>query len=71
MRSTLRKEHDPTLIPKRFWSHVKSTSNSSRIPECVSYGGRFRNNAKDQSELFNAFFYDQFSSPSNYDIPVN
>ena len=71
MKSTLREEHDPGLIPKRFWSHVKSTSNSSRIPECVSYGGRFRNNVKDQSELFNTYFYDQFSSPSNYDIPVS
>ena len=28
-----------------------------------------RNNASDQAELFNEFFYDQFSCPSTYDIP--
>ena len=71
MKSTLREDHDPSLIPKRFWTHVKATSNSSRIPECVSYGGRYRNNTKDQTELFNQYFYDQFSAPSNYDIPIN
>ena len=64
-------EDDPALISKKFWSHVKATSNSSRIPESVSYNGRFRNNISDQTELFNQYFFDQFSEPSNYDIPIN
>ena len=64
-------ENDPSLISKKFWSHVKSTSNSTRIPESVSYNGQFKNNVKDQTELFNKYFYDQFSDPSNYNIPIN
>ena len=64
-------ENDPALISKKFWSHVKSSSNSTRIPESVSYNGQFRNNAKDQAELFNIFFHDQFSEPSLYNIPIN
>ena len=54
-----------------FWAHVKSTSNSNRIPKCVNYGGRFRTNETDQAELFNGYFYDQFTTPSNYNIPIN
>ena len=64
-------EADPAIISKKFWTHVKFTSNSTRIPECVNYKGKFRNNALDQAELFNTFFSDQFSEKSNYDIPVN
>ena len=61
-------EGDPALIPKKFWSFVKSTSNSHRIPECMNYNSKFRTDRKDQCELFNEFFYDQFSTPSIYNI---
>ena len=72
MRSNLNNvEDDPALVSKKFWSHVKATSNSTRIPETVSYNGRFRNNINDQTELFNEFFSDQFSDASNYNIPIN
>ena len=64
-------EEDPSLISKKFWSYVKSKSNSSRIPESVSCNGRFRNNVKDQTELFNNFFSEQFSEASTYSIPIN
>ena len=64
MKSNFYDSTDPALIPKRFWNHVKVTSNSTRIPECISYGSRFRTNTNDQAELFNKYFYDQFSSPS-------
>ena len=50
-------DEDPSLISKKFWSYVKSKSNTSRIPETVSYSGRFKNNVKDQTELFNTFFF--------------
>ena len=46
-------------------------SKTSRIPEIIAYSGKFRNNAKDQCELFNSYFCDQFSPPSKYDIPIN
>ena len=71
MKSTFNEDSEPSLVTKKFWTHVKFTSNSTRIPECVNYKGRFRNNVPDQAELFNKFFSDQFSSPSKYDIPVN
>ena len=64
-------DDDPALVSKKFWSHVKATSNSSRIPESVSYNGRYRNNIKDQTELFNKYFSDQFSDPSMYNIPLD
>ena len=71
MKSNFNDNSDPALISKRFWNHVKVTSNSTRIPECVSYGNRFRTVNKDQAELFNSYFYDQFSSPSSYEIPID
>ena len=64
-------DDDPSLVSKKFWSYVKSKSNTSRIPEVVSYKSHFRNNVKDQTDLFNKFFSDQFSDASNYDIPIN
>ena len=37
-RENLCNEHDPNLISKKFWSHVKHTSNTHRILEVVHYG---------------------------------
>ena len=71
MRSNFDDDSDPALISKKFWSHVKSTSNSTRIPETVYYKGRFRNNTNDQADLFNTYFEDQFSDESNYNIGIN
>ena len=62
---------DTALISKKFWSYVKSSSNSHRIPECVEYQGRLRNSPKDQADLFNEFFYAQFSEPSLYNIDIS
>ena len=64
-------EGDPALIPKKFWSYVKSSSNSHRIPECMHYKSRFRTNRREQCELFNDYFYHQFSSPSSYNINID
>ena len=30
---------DRNILTKKFWSHVKSSKNSSRIPEVISYEG--------------------------------
>ena len=59
------------LITKKFWSYVKSKSSSHQIPEVVSYGNRIRSNPKDQCELFNEYFYNQFSTPSTYNINID
>ena len=71
MRSYVEDDSDPGLLSKKFWKYLKSTSGSSRVPETVNYGSRFRNNPSGQSELFNEFFCDQFSAASNYDIDID
>ena len=71
MRDNLFNSDDPALITRKFWAHVKYSTNSCRIPNCVSYSGQFRFKPKDQAELFNSFFYNQFSEPSLYDIDIS
>ena len=71
MRDNLYESDDPALITKKFWSHVKSTSKSSRIPEFIAHNEISRSCPKDQAELFNEFFYQQFSDASTYDIPYD
>jgi endonuclease/exonuclease/phosphatase family metal-dependent hydrolase len=62
--------HD--LITKKFWSHVKTTSNSQRIPEFVTYNNStIRSCPQDQAELFNSFFYEQFSDESLYNVDID
>ena len=70
-RDNIINDDDPALVKKKFWSFFKATSNSCRIPETVHYGNKFRSKDSDVANLFNKFFSDQFSSPSNYDIAVN
>ena len=71
MVSNFNDEDDPALISKKFWSHVKSTSKSTRIPGTVNYCGRFRNNPQDQAEIFNEYFQEQFSEASNYNVDID
>ena len=49
-------EDDSGLIIKKFWSYVKTTANSTRIPELVYLENTFKSNTLDQSELFIRFF---------------
>ena len=58
-------------ITKKLYSYVKSKSNSHRIPELVSYGSKLKSKKIDQCNLFNQYFFDQFSEPSSYDIPID
>ena len=55
-------------ISKRFWGYVKSSSNSYRIPETLSYNS---SGADVNANLFNQYFYSQFSVESEYDIDIN
>ena len=66
MRDNLYNEDDPWLITKKFWSHVKSNSKSSRLPETMHLDDMFRNKPSEKAELFNNYFYEQFSGRSNY-----
>ena len=71
MRDNLYNEEDPELITKKFYSHVKSSSKSNRLPDCMNLNGCFRNKSIDKAELFNRYFSEQFSSPSNYNIDID
>ena len=61
---------DPSLISNIFWKHEKSKIQSTRIAETIWYRDKFRNNFQDQTNLFNDYFYEQFSAKSNYEIDI-
>ena len=71
MRSNFDDDSCPNNITKKFWSYVKSSSNTARIPDSVSYNDRFRTTPKDKANIFNEFFCNQFSMPSSYDIHIS
>ena len=71
MRQNLNEDDSSDLITKKFWSYVKTKSGSSRIPEFVSYLDSVRSDPVDQANLFNEFFYEQFSDASSYDIDID
>ena len=71
MRDNLYNSDDPALITKKFWAHVKSKSKNHRLPECMSLNGVFRNSPLDKANLFNSYFFDQFSEASSYDICID
>ena len=71
MSDSFEDEEDSGLISKKFWSYVKATANSTRIPELVHLGDNFKSNLLDQAELFNKFFFDQFSEASSYSIDID
>ena len=71
MRSNFEDASNPNCLTKKFWSYVKSSSNTSRIPDVISCKGRFRMDPTDKANLFNDYFCDQFSRPSLYDIDID
>ena len=58
------------ILTKKFWSHVKSASKNTRIPETIYLKGRSSSDTKVKADMFNKFFFDQFSEGSNYDIDI-
>ena len=50
---------------------MKASSNSSRIPDTINYGARYRSEPVDKANMFNDFFCKQFSASSKYDIDIN
>ena len=71
MKDNLYNEEDPELITKKFYSHVKASSKSNRLPECMNLNGCFRNKSIDKAELFNQYFSEQFSSRSDYKLNID
>ena len=58
------------MLTKKFWSHVKSSKNSSRIPEVMSYEGLTANERPAKANMLNQYFYKQFSEPSCYETNI-
>ena len=58
------------MLTKKFWSHVKSSKNSSRIPEVMFYEGLTANEPLAKANMFNQYFYKQFSEPSCYETNI-
>ena len=71
MRVNLYNDDDPVLITKQFWSHEKSKNVSHRIPDRMHRDNVYRNKPLDKAELFNNYFYEQFSSASQYNIDID
>ena len=71
MKANLIDSSNRQAITKKFWSFVKSNSNTSRIPNEVHYNGIYANNDQRQADLFNNYFFEQFSHPSTYDIDIH
>ena len=71
MDDSFEDDDDSGLITKKFWSYVKATANSTRIPELVHHENTFKSKPLDQAELFNTFFYNQFSESSTYNISID
>ena len=55
---------------KKFWSHVKSASKNTHIPETIYLRGKSSSDTKVKVDMFNMFFFDQFSEASSYDIDI-
>ena len=70
MRSNFEDESNPNCLSKKFWSYVKSSSNSSRIPDKISCNGIYKSDPNGKANLFNDYFCEQFSQSSNYDIHI-
>ena len=71
IRYNLYDTEDSNIITEKFWSHVKNSSKSSRIPEIVHYKKSISSNAGVKATMFNNFFCEQFSGPSNYDVHID
>ena len=70
MRANL---HDPNRnrLTKKFWSQVKSAFKSTGIPNAVFLEGKASSDSKTKADMFNTFFYCQFSRASKYDIDID
>ena len=71
MRDNIYNDENPSIITKKFWSYVKATTNSHRLPANMHFKNCFRNKACGKAELFNDFFFKQFNESSHYDIPID
>ena len=58
MDANFEDSYNRNLINKKFWSHVKSSSKNSRIPERMNLRGTFRESPLDKANMFNQHFFE-------------
>ena len=59
VRSKMRENldfNDRNILTKKFWSHMKSSKNTSRIPEVISYEGITSSDPVAKANIFNNYF---------------
>ena len=71
MRDNLYCSKDNNVITKKFWAHVKSKSNTTRIPEVMKHDNSISSNNLAKANMFNEYFFDQLSSSATYDINID
>ena len=59
------------ILTKKFWSYLKSTTKSTRIPEVVSCGTIVASEPIAKAKMFSERFLKQFSEPSTYQIELD
>ena len=58
-------------VSKKFFKHVKSKTNSTRIPETVHFNNNYSSVSHRKCEMFNEFFCNQFTESSTYQETVD
>ena len=71
MRANFDNFEKPNSITKKFWSYVKSASNTSRIPDRIFYEEKHANCPTKKATLFNEYFYKQFTEKSSYNVHID
>ena len=71
MRDNLYCSKDNNAIAKKFWAHVKIKTKSTRIPEVMKLNNNISSNNLAKANMFNKYFFDQFSNKSNHDIDID
>ena len=73
MRDNLYCSKDNNVIAKKFWAHVKTKSKtkSTRIPEVMKLNNNISSNNLAKANMFNKYFFDQFSNKSTHDIDID
>ena len=70
MRANLNIENR-NILTKKFWSYLKSTTKSTRIPEVVSSGTIVASEPIAKAKLFSEHFRKQFSESSSYEVELD
>ena len=71
MRDNLFGDSKPSSLTKKFWSYVKSSSKSSRIPDRIYHNNVHATDDIREANSFNTFLFEQFFAPSEYKIEAD